>query len=87
MQKALKIQWKWRELLVALGGPSKIPDHIAARGVIPPSSNTIKGWVTRNSVPGAWAPLLILIAQEERSPETGKPVLPKVSNLRGGVGR
>lgn len=76
-----KIKWKWRELLTALGGPNGVSEHIAARGIKPPTTNTIKGWVTRNSVPGAWAPFLIMIGQEECVPGTRKKILPRVSAL------
>lgn len=82
----MKLQWKWKQLIVALGGPKKVCDHIARRGVRPPPWETVKGWQTRNSVPGLWAPLLILIGMEERKPAAEQPILPKVSNLWGGVG-
>lgn len=87
MKNPAKLQWMWKLLIVALGGPKAVCDHIARRGVRPPSWETVKGWQTRNSVPGRWAPLLILIGMEEKKPGTNEPILQKVSNLWGGVGQ
>jgi hypothetical protein len=80
MNNVAKLQWKWKELIVALDGPKAVCDHIARRGVRPPSWNTVKGWQTRNSVPGRFAPLMILIGMEEK-------VLPSVNNLWAGFGK
>ncbi len=87
MSNAAKLQWKWRQLIVALGGPKAVCDHIARRGVRPPSWETVKGWQTRNSVPGRFAPLLILIGQEEKAPGKAEPILPSVNNLWAGFGK
>lgn len=85
MQKVTKIKWKWRELIAALGGTAGVCEKIAVRGIAPPAQNTVKAWQLRNSVPGRWAPLLIMIGEEERIPETGETVLLKVSYLWGGI--
>lgn len=82
-----KLQWKWRELIDALGGPKAVCDHIARRGVRPPAWNTVKGWQTRNSVPGRYAPLMILIGQEERAEGATGPLLPSVNDLWAGFGK
>lgn len=87
MKSAAKLQWKWRKLIVALGGPKSVCDHIARRGVRPPAWETVKGWQTRNSVPGRFAPLMILIGMEEKLPGQEKPVLPTVDALWGGVSK
>lgn len=87
MNNAAKLQWKWKELIIALGGPKAVCDHIARRGVRPPSWETVKGWQTRNSVPGRFAPLLILIGMEEKAAGVATPILPTVYNLWGGFGR
>jgi hypothetical protein len=36
-----------------------------ARGFFPPGADTVQGWVTRNSIPGAWAPAIFALAQAE----------------------
>lgn len=63
--KISSIKWKYRELIRALGGVSGIKEHFLSRGVEPPPEDTIRGWRTRNSIPGKWSPLVIMIAMEE----------------------
>ena len=80
------MKWKWVELIARLGGPPGLREHIAARGIKPPPPESIRGWIFRKSVPGKWAPLIIMIGMEERD-EDGLPILSQVGDLWGGVGK
>ncbi len=82
--KPFSVKWKWVDLIDRLGGPPGLQNHIGARGIKPPPQVSMRGWRMRNSVPGKWAPLIILIGMEERD-EDGLPILAKVSDLWGGV--
>lgn len=77
LRDAARLKWKYRSLIINLGGAGAIREAFAERGVAPPPFETIRGWQTRNSVPGKYAPLLILIGQER-----GK--IATVSDLWGG---
>jgi hypothetical protein len=67
--------WKYSELVAALGNDPTVAELIRAEGFDPPSVKTIAGWRMRNSVPPAWAPLLIEAALE-------RGLLDKLSQLR-----
>jgi hypothetical protein len=56
--------WKVRDIIEKLGGVGPTTEKLMAKGFFPPGADTVQGWVTRNSVPGAWSPALFLLAQE-----------------------
>ena len=35
-----------------------------AKGFFPPPADTVQGWSTRNSLPGAWSPAVFALAQD-----------------------
>lgn len=86
MQNAAKLQWKYRDLIDALGGPKGVAQQFACRGVRPPPIETIKGWQVRNSVPGRYAPLLIMVGEEQKCEGSNDPILRCVADLWGGFG-
>jgi hypothetical protein len=57
--------WKIRDMIEKLGGVGPMTDKLIAKGFFPPGDNTVQGWATRNSVPGAWSPALFSLAQDE----------------------
>lgn len=57
--------WKVRDMIDRLGGVGGITEKLMAKGFSPPGADTVQGWVTRNSLPGAWAPALFAVAQDE----------------------
>jgi hypothetical protein len=56
--------WKVRDMIEQLGGVGLLTEKLMARGFFPPGADTVQGWATRNSVPGAWAPALFFLAQD-----------------------
>ena len=56
--------WKVRDMIEKLGGVGPTIDKLMAKGFFPPGVDTVQGWSTRNSVPGAWSPALFALAQE-----------------------
>jgi hypothetical protein len=56
--------WKVRDIIEKLGGVGPTTEKLMAKGFSPPGADTVQGWSTRNSVPGAWAPALFAIALE-----------------------
>ncbi len=56
--------WKIRDIIDQLGGVGGVQDKLMKKGLFPPPIDTIQGWSTRNSVPGAWSPALFGLAQE-----------------------
>ena len=56
--------WKIRDMIEELGGIGPMTEKLIAKGFFPPGINTVQGWSTRNSVPGAWAPALFALAQD-----------------------
>lgn len=59
--------WRYRELIIALGGEHEIIKKIEALGFFPPPFDTIKGWRTRGCIPGKWLPVVLKIAFDERA--------------------
>lgn len=57
--------WKIRDMIHKLGGVGPMTEKLVAKGFMPPGDNTVQGWATRNSVPGAWSPALFSLAQDE----------------------
>ena len=57
--------WKVRDIIAQLGGVGGVTEKLMAKGFSPPGVDTVQGWVTRNSLPGAWAPALFAVAQDE----------------------
>jgi len=56
--------WKVRDMIERLGGVGPMTEKLMAKGFFPPGADTVQGWVTRNSLPGAWAPALFSLAQD-----------------------
>jgi hypothetical protein len=57
--------WKVRDMITQLGGVGPTTEKLMARGFFPPPADTVQGWSTRNSCPGAWMPALFAVAQDE----------------------
>jgi hypothetical protein len=57
--------WKIRDMIEQLGGVGGMTDKLMARGFFPPGADTVQGWATRNSLPGAWAPAVFALAQAD----------------------
>ena len=57
-------EWKVRDMIEKLGGVGGITEKLMAKGLFPPGADTVQGWVTRNSLPGAWAPAVFSLAQD-----------------------
>jgi hypothetical protein len=56
--------WKIRDIIEKLGGVGPVTEKLMAKGFFPPGADTVQGWVTRNSLPGAWAPAVFSLAQD-----------------------
>jgi len=56
--------WKVRDMIEKLGGVGPMTEKLIAKGFFPPGADTVQGWSTRNSVPGAWAPALFAVAMD-----------------------
>ena len=56
--------WKVRDIIEKLGGVGPTTEKLMARGFFPPGADTVQGWATRNSLPGAWSPAVFALAQE-----------------------
>ena len=57
--------WKVRDIIEKLGGVGPTTEKLMAKGFFPPGADTVQGWATRNSIPGAWSPALFAVAQAE----------------------
>ena len=53
-----------RDIIAQLGGVGPTTEKLMAKGFFPPPADTVQGWSTRNSVPGAWSPALFALAQD-----------------------
>jgi hypothetical protein len=62
--------WKVRDIIEKLGGVGPTQEKLMAKGFFPPVADTVQGWSTRNSLPGAWAPALFALAQDAGLIET-----------------
>ena len=62
--------WKVRDIIEKLGGVGPVTEKLMAKGFFPPGADTVQGWVTRNSLPGAWAPAIFSLAQDAGLIET-----------------
>jgi hypothetical protein len=51
--------WKYRTLLSLVGSDDDVGDLIASWGFDRPPVATVRGWRTRNSIPGNYLPILI----------------------------
>jgi hypothetical protein len=56
--------WKVRDMIAQLGGVGPTTEKLMAKGFFPPTADTIQGWSSRNSCPGAWIPALFAVAQD-----------------------
>jgi hypothetical protein len=57
--------WKISDMIRKLGGVGPLIDKLMAKGFYPPPADTVQGWVTRSSLPGAWSPVVFALAMEE----------------------
>ena len=57
--------WKARLIIEGLGGVGGLTEKLMAAGFFPPGPDTVQGWASRNSIPGAWAPAVFDLAMEE----------------------
>ena len=57
--------WRIRDVITHLGGVGKLSEKLLAKGYRPPGVDTIQGWVSRNSIPGAWLPAVLGLAMDE----------------------
>lgn len=73
--------WKVKDIIDKLGGVGGMTDKLMARGFFPPGADTIQGWSTRNSLPGAWAPAVFALAQAEGLIETPMDALIRDTKL------
>jgi hypothetical protein len=73
--------WKIRDIIKKLGGVGPTTEKLMAKGFLPPSADTVQGWVNRNSVPGSWAPALFALAQDAGLIETPMDALIKDFHL------
>jgi len=62
--------WKVRDMIERLGGVGPTTEKLMAKGFFPPPADTVQGWSTRNSLPGAWAPAVFALAQDAGLIET-----------------
>jgi hypothetical protein len=74
--------WKVRDMIDQLGGVGGVTEKLMALGFSPPGADTVQGWVTRNSLPGAWAPALFAVAQDEGLIESPMDALIKDFRLK-----
>ena len=58
--------WKARTIIDALGGVGGLTEKLMAKGFFPPGPDTVQGWSSRNSIPGAWAPAVFGLAIEAK---------------------
>lgn len=58
--------WKARDMIAHLGGVGGLTEKLMAKGFLPPGPDTVQGWSTRNSIPGAWAPAVYGLALEHK---------------------
>lgn len=52
-------QYKYRELLAAIGSDKDIAKVLAEYGYLAPPLPSIRGWRVRNSIPSKWLPILM----------------------------
>jgi hypothetical protein len=62
--------WKVRDMIEQLGGVGPMSEKLMAKGFFPPGADTVQGWATRNSIPGAWSPAVFSLAQDAGLIET-----------------
>lgn len=58
--------WRAKEIIERLGGIGLMTEKLMQKGLFPPGPDTVQGWVSRNSIPGAWAPAVFALALEEK---------------------
>ena len=58
--------WKARDIIVGLGGVGGLTEKLIKKGFYPPGPDTVQGWSSRNSIPGAWAPAVFALAMEAK---------------------
>jgi len=74
--------WKVRDIIEQLGGVGPTTEKLMAKGFFPPGADTIQGWSTRNSLPGAWSPAVFAIAQDAGLIETPMDALVRDARLK-----
>jgi len=75
-------EWKVRDIIDKLGGVGGITEKLMAKGFFPPGADTVQGWVTRNSLPGAWAPAVFSLAQDAGLIESPMDALMRDTRLK-----
>jgi hypothetical protein len=75
-------EWKVKDMIKKLGGVGGVTEKLMAKGFSPPGVDTIQGWASRGSVPGAWAPALFALAQDEGYIESPMDALIRDSRLQ-----
>lgn len=58
--------WRIRDLIAHLGGVGGLTEKLMDHGFSPPGADTVQGWSTRNSIPGAWVPAVLGLALQEK---------------------
>jgi hypothetical protein len=80
--------WKVRDIITQLGGVGPTTEKLMAKGFFPPGADTVQGWATRNSLPGAWSPAIFSLAQDAGLIETPMDALVRDFRLqRKGSGK
>lgn len=75
MVKYKRPNWRYHEVLTALGTADEIKWMMFGKGYEPPPEDTIQGWRNRNSIPGKWVPVIIELA-------TDKGIINTLSDLK-----
>jgi hypothetical protein len=79
--------WKVRDMIEKLGGVGPTTEKLMAKGFFPPGADTVQGWATRNSLPGAWSPAVFTLAQDAGLIESPMDALVKDFRLEPKKGR
>lgn len=73
--------WKARHIIEGLGGVGGLTEKLMQRGFFPPGPDTVQGWASRNSIPGAWSPAVFGLAIEAKLIKNPLDALIKDANL------
>jgi len=75
-------EWKVRDMIDFFCSDGATTEKLMAKGFFPPGADTVQGWVTRNSLPGAWAPAVFSLAQDAGLIETPMDALMRDTRLK-----
>lgn len=73
--------WKARDIINGLGGVGGMTEKLMKAGLRPPGADTVQGWSTRNSIPGAWSPAVFALALRHKLIKDPLDALIKDSHL------